>query len=65
MDTVSKSALKAKMLEYFRSVEETGAEAINLVRGACVAGTATSSIAPPRRGRLSTAPERGPLSSSR
>jgi prevent-host-death family protein len=28
MDTVSKSALKAKMLEYFRRVEETGVELI-------------------------------------
>lgn len=28
MDTVSKSALKAKMLEYFRKVEETGNELI-------------------------------------
>lgn len=28
MDTVSKSALKAKMLEYFRKVEETGTELI-------------------------------------
>ena len=28
METVSKSALKAKMLEYFRKVEETGEELI-------------------------------------
>ena len=28
MDPVSKSALKAKMLEYFRKVEETGEELI-------------------------------------
>jgi prevent-host-death family protein len=28
METVSKSALKAKMLEYFRRVEETGSELI-------------------------------------
>jgi len=28
MDTVSKSALKAKMLEYFRKVEETGVELV-------------------------------------
>jgi prevent-host-death family protein len=28
MDPVSKSALKAKMLEYFRRVEETGEELI-------------------------------------
>lgn len=28
METVSKSALKAKMLEYFRRVEETGVELI-------------------------------------
>jgi prevent-host-death family protein len=28
METVSKSALKAKMLEYFRRVEETGRELI-------------------------------------
>jgi len=28
MDTVSKSTLKAKMLEYFRRVEETGTELI-------------------------------------
>jgi prevent-host-death family protein len=28
MDTVSKGALKAKMLEYFRKVEETGEELI-------------------------------------
>lgn len=28
MDTVSKSALKAKMLEYFRRVEETGEDLI-------------------------------------
>jgi prevent-host-death family protein len=28
METVSKSALKAKMLEYFRRVEETGEELI-------------------------------------
>lgn len=28
MDSVSKSALKAKMLEYFRRVEETGQELI-------------------------------------
>jgi prevent-host-death family protein len=28
MDSVSKSALKAKMLEYFRKVEETGQELI-------------------------------------
>ena len=28
MDTVSKSALKAKMLEYFRRVEETGQELV-------------------------------------
>jgi prevent-host-death family protein len=28
MTTVSKSALKAKMLEYFRKVEETGEELI-------------------------------------
>ncbi len=28
VDTVSKSALKAKMLEYFRRVEETGVELI-------------------------------------
>ena len=28
MDTVSKSALKAKMLEYFRRVEEPGVELI-------------------------------------
>jgi prevent-host-death family protein len=28
MDSVSKSALKAKMLEYFRRVEETGQELV-------------------------------------
>jgi len=28
METVSKSALKAKMLEYFRRVEETGRELV-------------------------------------
>jgi len=28
METVSKSALKAKMLEYFRRVEETGQELV-------------------------------------
>jgi prevent-host-death family protein len=28
MDSVSKSALKAKMLEYFRKVEETGEELV-------------------------------------
>jgi len=28
MDTVSKSALKARMLEYFRKVEQTGAELV-------------------------------------
>ena len=28
MNTVSKSALKAKMLEYFRRVEETGQELV-------------------------------------
>ena len=28
MSTVSKSALKAKMLEYFRQVEETGEELV-------------------------------------
>lgn len=28
METVSKSALKAKMLEYFRRVEETGEELV-------------------------------------
>lgn len=28
MDPVSKSALKAKMLEYFRKVEETGEELV-------------------------------------
>lgn len=28
MDTVSKSALKARMLEYFRRVEETGTELV-------------------------------------
>lgn len=28
MDTVSKSALKARMLEYFRRIEETGDELI-------------------------------------
>jgi prevent-host-death family protein len=28
METVSKSALKAKMLEYFRRVEETGTELV-------------------------------------
>jgi prevent-host-death family protein len=28
METVSKSALKAKMLEYFRKVEQTGGELI-------------------------------------
>ncbi len=28
MDSVSKSALKAKMLEYFRKVEETGQELV-------------------------------------
>jgi prevent-host-death family protein len=28
MNTISKSALKAKMLEYFRRVEETGEELI-------------------------------------
>jgi prevent-host-death family protein len=28
METVSKSALKARMLEYFRRVEETGAELV-------------------------------------
>ena len=28
MDTVSKSALKARMLEYFRRVEETGQELV-------------------------------------
>jgi len=28
MDTVSKSVLKAKMLEYFRKVEETGVELV-------------------------------------
>jgi prevent-host-death family protein len=28
VDTVSKSALKAKMLEYFRTVEETGRELV-------------------------------------
>jgi prevent-host-death family protein len=28
MDVVSKSALKAKMLEYFRRVEETGIELV-------------------------------------
>jgi prevent-host-death family protein len=28
VETISKSALKAKMLEYFRKVEETGAELI-------------------------------------
>lgn len=28
MDVVSKSALKAKMLEYFRRVEETGVELV-------------------------------------
>lgn len=28
MDTVSKSALKARMLEYFRRVEETGEELV-------------------------------------
>lgn len=28
METISKSALKAKMLEYFRRVEETGEELV-------------------------------------
>jgi prevent-host-death family protein len=28
MDTISKSALKARMLEYFRRVEETGEELV-------------------------------------
>lgn len=28
MDTVSKSALKARMLEYFRKIEETGTELV-------------------------------------
>lgn len=28
MDSISKSALKAKMLEYFRRVEETGQELV-------------------------------------
>ena len=28
METISKSALKAKMLEYFRRVEETGVELV-------------------------------------